>query len=332
MISTARPKPKGPLDDPAHHIGAALAPPSPTPPALVPAHVPHNSHNSMPSVKGGKPTMLAAGVKAEDVSPWLRWAVSPHSALALLMAPPLLAIPTSFLLPFLPEAVRPCESLHGVLPPLPPRPIPPPSLVRSAGDDSPGVHRDDAALPQGPRGLLRCVFLYKRRFRGSPARCRTPVLAHVPPHLPYPSLREASAVRGAWVCCGVERFGAGYPLGALISARTLGRAPPRDASSRRRCSVFPTLPRRCTRGGYVFSFPSASEASRSCYSFAVPRAAYSSCCRCDHTRRLSLRGDRAIPHLQTGATVPADSQLSSLWLIQQSDRELLACLASWRFS
>ncbi|KAJ7456183.1 longevity assurance proteins LAG1/LAC1 [Mycena latifolia] len=111
MISTARPKPKGPLDDPAHHIGAALAPPSPTPPALVPPHLTHtHSHNSMPSVKGGKPTMLAAGVKAEDVSPWLRWAVSPHSALALLMVPPLLAIPTSFILPFLPEAMRPASN------------------------------------------------------------------------------------------------------------------------------------------------------------------------------------------------------------------------------
>ncbi|KAJ7456173.1 hypothetical protein FB451DRAFT_1564752 [Mycena latifolia] len=90
--------------DPAHHIGAALAPLSPTPPALVPAHHTHNNSHSMPSVKGGKPTLLVAGVKAEDVSPWLRWAVSPRAALALLMAPPLLVLPTGLLLPFFPEA------------------------------------------------------------------------------------------------------------------------------------------------------------------------------------------------------------------------------------
>ncbi|KAJ7456177.1 hypothetical protein FB451DRAFT_1407502 [Mycena latifolia] len=64
----------------------------------------------MPSVKGGKPTLLAAGVKAEDVSPWLRWAVSPRAALTLLMVPPLLAVPTSLVLPFLPEALRPSSN------------------------------------------------------------------------------------------------------------------------------------------------------------------------------------------------------------------------------
>ncbi|KAJ7456181.1 hypothetical protein FB451DRAFT_1407504 [Mycena latifolia] len=135
MISTAHPKPKGPLDDPANHIGAALAPPSPTPPALVPAHHSnHSTHGSMPSVKGGKPTLLEAGVKVEDVSPWLRWAVSPRAALALLMAPPLLVLPTSFLLPFLPESIRPSSNpftAFFLLSHPAPFPLQPDSLLRA---------------------------------------------------------------------------------------------------------------------------------------------------------------------------------------------------------
>jgi acyl-CoA-dependent ceramide synthase len=39
--------------------------------------------------------------KVEDVSVWLRWAVDPASALRVLLLPPLLAIPTHFLLPLL---------------------------------------------------------------------------------------------------------------------------------------------------------------------------------------------------------------------------------------
>ncbi|KAJ7456205.1 hypothetical protein FB451DRAFT_1407530 [Mycena latifolia] len=99
MISTAHPKPKGPLDDLMHHIDAALAPP----------------HNLMPSVKGGKPMLLVADVKVEDVSPWLRWAVSPCVVLASSWrprsrSPPPLSFPSFLTACTLPRTLSRCSS------------------------------------------------------------------------------------------------------------------------------------------------------------------------------------------------------------------------------
>ncbi|KAJ7456187.1 hypothetical protein FB451DRAFT_1512627 [Mycena latifolia] len=143
--------------DPAHHIGAALTPPSPTPPALIPAHVPHSNHGSMPSVKGGKPTLLAAGVKAEDVSPWLRWAVSPRAALALLMAPPVLALPTAIVIPFLPEPIRPATNpliftAFFLLSYPAPFPLPPSSALRTT--TAPEYTKPTQLYTKGPADLL----------------------------------------------------------------------------------------------------------------------------------------------------------------------------------
>ncbi|KAJ7893087.1 hypothetical protein B0H14DRAFT_3854607 [Mycena olivaceomarginata] len=44
--------------------------------------------------------------KAEDVTVWLRWAVSPLSAALVLVLPPLLALPTHFILPYLPPSLQ----------------------------------------------------------------------------------------------------------------------------------------------------------------------------------------------------------------------------------
>ncbi|KAJ7182868.1 longevity assurance proteins LAG1/LAC1 [Mycena crocata] len=43
----------------------------------------------------------------DTVNPFLRWAVSPRHALYILLAPPLLALPAQFLLPLVPEHLRP---------------------------------------------------------------------------------------------------------------------------------------------------------------------------------------------------------------------------------
>ncbi|KAJ6449693.1 longevity assurance proteins LAG1/LAC1 [Mycena vitilis] len=98
MISTARQKPKGPIDDPSHHLTGPFtpsAPPSPAPPP--PATAPR-----LPSASGPhspKPSLARGAPAAADVSPLLRWAVDPLFALRALALPPLLALPTALLLP-----------------------------------------------------------------------------------------------------------------------------------------------------------------------------------------------------------------------------------------
>ncbi|KAJ7624071.1 longevity assurance proteins LAG1/LAC1 [Mycena polygramma] len=99
MISTARQKPKGPIDDPSHHLTGPFtpsAPPSPAPPP--PATAPRRPTDAGPH--SPKPSLARGAPAAADVSPWLRWAVDPLFALRALAVPPLLALPTALLLPF----------------------------------------------------------------------------------------------------------------------------------------------------------------------------------------------------------------------------------------
>ncbi|KAJ7865969.1 hypothetical protein B0H13DRAFT_1898293 [Mycena leptocephala] len=56
--------------------------------------------------------------KVEDASIWLRWAVDPVSALRVLILPPLLALPTHFLLPLLlPHLPLPLQALGNAFTP-----------------------------------------------------------------------------------------------------------------------------------------------------------------------------------------------------------------------
>ncbi|KAJ7085141.1 longevity assurance proteins LAG1/LAC1 [Mycena belliarum] len=100
MISTARKPPSGPLTDPDHHIGAALAPPSPSPSPLGPPP-------SSPPMPKDPLAPARTDVAPADVSVWLRWAVSPSHALALLAAPLLLAPAFALLARALPAHRRP---------------------------------------------------------------------------------------------------------------------------------------------------------------------------------------------------------------------------------
>ncbi|KAJ7635868.1 hypothetical protein B0H17DRAFT_1217237 [Mycena rosella] len=97
MISTARPKPKDRIES---------APTFPTPAAACPARHPSRRRRR------------CRGPSGEDVSLWLRWAVSPTHALALLALPPLLALPAQLL----PRARR---RLHVL-------PLPPPVRIADA--------------------------------------------------------------------------------------------------------------------------------------------------------------------------------------------------------
>ncbi|KAF7365879.1 Longevity assurance proteins LAG1 LAC1 [Mycena venus] len=92
MISTARPKPKTRIDDLAEPF-TPDSPPAPPPPVTAPTP-------SSPACP--KPSMgSSASMRPEDVSPWLRWAVSSASAARVLVLPPLFALPTHYLLPYL---------------------------------------------------------------------------------------------------------------------------------------------------------------------------------------------------------------------------------------
>ncbi|KAJ7182880.1 longevity assurance proteins LAG1/LAC1 [Mycena crocata] len=51
--------------------------------------------------------MAASAVTGPRVNPLFRWAVSPRQTLCVLLTPPMLAIPTHFILPILPPSLRP---------------------------------------------------------------------------------------------------------------------------------------------------------------------------------------------------------------------------------
>ncbi|KAJ7624073.1 hypothetical protein DFH06DRAFT_1340110 [Mycena polygramma] len=83
MISTARQKPKGPIDDPSHHLTGPFtpsAPPSPAPPP--PATAPRRPTDGHAGPHSPKPSLARGAPAAADVSPWLRWAVDPSSPCA----------------------------------------------------------------------------------------------------------------------------------------------------------------------------------------------------------------------------------------------------------
>ncbi|KAJ7624080.1 hypothetical protein DFH06DRAFT_1481685 [Mycena polygramma] len=89
------------LIDPSHHLTGPFtpsAPPSPAPPP--PATAPNRHTDGHTGPHSPKPSLARGAPAAADVSPWLRWAVDPLSALRALAVPPLLALPTALLLPF----------------------------------------------------------------------------------------------------------------------------------------------------------------------------------------------------------------------------------------
>ncbi|KAJ7035750.1 hypothetical protein C8F04DRAFT_1341687 [Mycena alexandri] len=85
--------------DPSHHL-AALAPfppdSPPTPLSSSPSLLPLPTTTAPKARK--KDHLKSKMMRPEDVSVWLRWAVSPGSALRLLLLPVLLAVPTHFIL------------------------------------------------------------------------------------------------------------------------------------------------------------------------------------------------------------------------------------------
>ncbi|KAJ7831350.1 hypothetical protein B0H13DRAFT_2431666 [Mycena leptocephala] len=110
MISTT---PKMRFDDPSHHL-AVLSHDNTdsncnsTPPILLPSIAPSPACPNPSFVCGPRSSMP----KVEDVSIWLRWAVDPTSALRVFLLPPLLVLPTHFLLPLLRPHLLP--SLQGM--------------------------------------------------------------------------------------------------------------------------------------------------------------------------------------------------------------------------
>ncbi|KAJ7601528.1 hypothetical protein B0H17DRAFT_1155274, partial [Mycena rosella] len=100
--------------DPLHHLAGPFVPPSPTPPALPSPPAASDAKGSGGGgggMNGKSPKPTSSPVpRPEDVSLWLRWAVSPTHALALLALPPLLAVPAQLLLPLLPAALRPARN------------------------------------------------------------------------------------------------------------------------------------------------------------------------------------------------------------------------------
>ncbi|KAJ7865966.1 hypothetical protein B0H13DRAFT_1898289 [Mycena leptocephala] len=145
--------------DPSYHLDA-LSPHDDTDsnsnsPILPPVIALSSTAGPKPSfVHGPKPSIP----KVEDVSIWLRWAVHPASALHVLLLPPLLALPTHFLLllrPYLPPPSNLSET-----PSLPffllSHPTPAPSRLSAAAEW--GIRKAEKVARFGERGCGCVLF------------------------------------------------------------------------------------------------------------------------------------------------------------------------------
>ncbi|KAJ6554212.1 TLC domain-containing protein [Mycena capillaripes] len=101
--------------------------------------------------KSAKSTSSAP--RAEDVTVWLRWAVSPLSAAHVLVLPPLLALPTHFILPHLPPSL---QTLGNPFTPffLLSHAAPPPTRISASHTTAEFLEQGGQVYVKGPADLL----------------------------------------------------------------------------------------------------------------------------------------------------------------------------------